>query len=93
MRTKAARDHNEPEIVEALRESGYFVTPLSGGGVPDLLVIRPDEINKDRIRIVRTAEEALQAARAGMITLLEVKGKTGKLTEPQKKWWKRALSA
>ena len=34
----AKRDKNEPEIVQALRDRGASVTPLSAGGVPDLLV-------------------------------------------------------
>ena len=32
------RDKNEPEIIEAFREEGFFVQPLSGRRVPDLLV-------------------------------------------------------
>ena len=91
MRTKAARDANEADIVATLREAGYFVTHLNDPGVPDLLVIRPDEINKDRIRIVTTVEEALQAARAGMITLLEVKQPGKPLRPLQLEWHNKAM--
>ena len=91
MRTKAARDHNEPEIVDALRKAGYYVVPLSDGGVPDLLVIRPGSINADRLRVVTTAEQALEAARAGMITLIEVKQENGRLTAKQRKFREKAL--
>jgi hypothetical protein len=34
----AKRDSNEPDIVQALRGHGASVTPLSVGGIPDLLV-------------------------------------------------------
>lgn len=37
-RTAAKRDHNELEIIKALRAAGYSVQQLSGTGVPDLLV-------------------------------------------------------
>ena len=33
------RDANEKEIIEALERAGAFVTPLSGQGTPDLLVL------------------------------------------------------
>lgn len=33
------RDANESDIVKALEQVGAFVTPLSGQGTPDLLVL------------------------------------------------------
>lgn len=38
MRRAAARDHNEPAIVDALRAAGASVCRLSDPGCPDLLV-------------------------------------------------------
>jgi Holliday junction resolvase len=37
-RRAARRDANEAEIVEALRAAGAKVWPISGPGIPDLLV-------------------------------------------------------
>lgn len=34
------RDANEAPIVQALRLAGWFVLPLNGAGVPDLLCVR-----------------------------------------------------
>jgi len=91
MRTKAARDHNEPAIVAALRAAGYHVSLLSDGGVPDLLVIRPAARNADRIKVCTTPQEALDHARMSMISLIEVKQKNGKLTPDQVKWFDAVL--
>jgi hypothetical protein len=41
MRRAAKRDANEPGIISALRAVGCLVQPLSGPGVPDLLVWSP----------------------------------------------------
>jgi len=38
MRRAARRDESEPGIVDAFREGGASVTPLSAKGIPDLLV-------------------------------------------------------
>jgi len=94
MRRKAARDENEPEIVIALRNAGYMVTPISCAGVPDLLVIKPWDRNP--IHTARTPEEALEKCRKSMITLLEIKNpakpKSGqKLTPDQVDGWTEAL--
>lgn len=40
-RRAARRDANEQEIVKALRDAGCLVEPISGKGVPDLLVWSP----------------------------------------------------
>jgi hypothetical protein len=40
-RRAARRDKNESAVVAALRKSGCLVEPLSGEGVPDLLVWSP----------------------------------------------------
>lgn len=37
-RRKASKDNNQRDIVRALESVGVFVQPLSGAGVPDLLV-------------------------------------------------------
>ena len=91
MRTKSARDHNEPEIVDALRKAGYKVTLLSDSGVPDLLVIRRG--SDVPCEVVLTSEGAISACEGNAITLLEVKQKTGRLTKAQREWWKEALNA
>lgn len=41
MRRAAKRDANEPEIVSALRDAGYWVWIISSPGFPDLCVGRP----------------------------------------------------
>jgi len=40
VRRAAKRDNAEPDIIEALRSSGYGVWPVSDEAVPDLLVWR-----------------------------------------------------
>jgi len=90
LRTVAARDHNEPEIVAALRKAGYFVTSLSGGGVPDLLVIKPSR--QVPVFTVTSATTALSCCTHRQITLLEVKQSSGKLTPAQVEWHNKALN-
>jgi hypothetical protein len=41
-RRAARRDANEAGIVKALREIGCLVEPISGEGVPDLIVWAPE---------------------------------------------------
>ena len=89
-RFSAKRDENEPEIVDALRKAGYFVSRLNGTGIPDLLVIEPGEHNNSMIHTVDNVEDALTAAQGGFITLLEVKMPGKKLNKIQREWHDRA---
>ena len=88
MRTKAARDQNETEIVDALRKAGYFVTRLNDPGVPDLLVLKHDP----PLCKVHSPEEAFDAMRCvrGQAVLMEVKMPGKDLNQRQREWWKNA---
>jgi len=72
MRRAAARDRNEPEIVETFRKAGRFVTRLSGKGVTDLLVIRPSP--DVPVFVVDSIDQALDLVQLDEpIMLVEVK--------------------
>jgi hypothetical protein len=77
----AKRDENEKEIVSALRSEGYAVFRLSGPGIPDLLVVKPD---KDApVYVCDTVAQALNCAGKAALSLIEVKMPGGTLTESQ----------
>lgn len=54
-RRAARRDANEAAIVKALREVGCLVEPISGEGVPDLIVWAPEKM---RIVLVEVKDGA-----------------------------------
>lgn len=88
-RRNASRDGNEPEIVQVLEKAGYFVTRISGAGVPDLLVIKPG-LNVP-VDVVEDYAEALRMMGKTDIALMEVKMPGEPLTPAQRKFHQRAL--
>jgi len=91
MRKAAQRDKNEPEIVDAFRKTGKFVTHLSGKDIPDLLVITP---GRDvPLFVVESVDQALDVSMLNEpICLVEVKNPDGgKLTPGQVTWHNTAL--
>jgi len=90
-RRAVSRDKNEPEMVEFFERCGYMVTPLSGEGVPDLLLIRPSVDNP--VYVCHTLEQAQDIADMRHdIALVEVKGADPRLTPGQVEWHSQALN-
>ena len=91
MRTVAKRDHNEPEIVKALRACGVFVSLISERDVPDLLCVTPQK--EAPVFVVKNVDEAMEVARLGLpMFTIEVKNPEhkGKLKPGQTNWHDRA---
>lgn len=82
-RRAARRDPNEPEIVDALRSAGATVVPLSGPGLPDLLVGLAGRTYLLEVKQPlgpRGGKRGGGASRPGQ-------GGDGVLTEAQVAWW------